>query len=76
MIPGTKIPAGTHIPYVVIVSTYQRKKYVTRFQMKTPVPLSVESTIRAGYLKNYLIVPPSVLKTRVASGLYLSGSVQ
>ena len=60
MIPGKNKPAGTQIPYVKVVITYQIVMKVT-----------VSPRVRLTPLERIdLIVFPSVLKRRVEIGLY------
>ena len=70
IIPGMKTPAGTHKPYVTTKKKYHNAKYILKFQtISMPAsPSSSASAMISGYLKNWRIVPPSVLKIKVASG--------
>ena len=64
MIPGTKSPAGTHTPYVMIVRTYQVHKkidIVFRSAFIPPGPSKLLSIDRKE--------SPYELKNKVANGL-------
>lgn len=66
--PGRNKPEGTQTPFVVIKNTYHiRRKIKTFHGLKVVEPVLFITT---GTLISYLIIPPSVLKTSVAKGLY------
>ena len=60
MMPGKNSPEGTQTPYVVMK---KKNQTIVNAKLSYKVRLSSKSTID-------LMVPPSVLKSRVARGLY------